>query len=323
MKEKLAMVTGISGQDGAYLSALLVSRGYRVVGVTRQAGKALARNLSYLGIADVVDIVPADIGNYNACRELIRRYEPNEVYNLAAQSSVSESFGRPLDTIHFNVISVLNLLEAIRNAKLDVRFYQASSSEMYGRLDRLPVQVESVLHPVSPYGISKATGHWLVRQSRESYGVFAVSGVLFNHESVLRPETFFVKKVVAGALRIARGDQHDLRVGNLDLRRDFGSAKDYVHAIWLMLQADSPRDYMVCSGRSLSLRDIIEHVFHRLNLDPKLIIEDPALHRPSEIVDIYGDPSPIRADLGWEGEADFFSVLDGLIEEEAQFSRFK
>lgn len=257
----------------------------------------------------------ADVSDSQQCSELLSNYPVDEFYNLAAQSSVSYSFERPSETIHYNILSVLHLLETIRKINPKIKFYQASSSEMYGKIDRLPITKHDALHPVSPYGISKATGHWLVNQYREAYGLYAASGVLFNHESYLRPETFFVKKVIRSGLMIRHGKLDHLSVGNIDLKRDFGYAKEYVKAIWLMMQSDDPVDLHVCSGASVSLREIVHYVFDHYNIDRALIVQHKNLFRPAEIVDIYGDNTEIKA-LGWKYDYSFFDVLDILMEEE-------
>jgi len=315
VNKKVAFINGISGQDGAYLAEYLLSKDYHVIGITRQAPTAHIMGLEYLGIRNQLDILNADISDALQCRELLEKYSAHEFYNLAAQSSVSYSFEKPVETVQYNILSVLHLLETIRKVNPELKFYQASSSEMYGKIDRLPIRKSDAFHPVSPYGISKATGHWLVNQYREAYGLFAASGVLFNHESYLRPETFFVKKVIRSAIKIKNGLQKNLIVGNLDLKRDFGYAKEYIKAIWLILQSDKPADLHVCSGRSVSLRDIVYYVFDHYGLDTDLIIQDKSLYRPAEIEDIYGDNSDIKA-LGWKYDYTFFDVLDILIDEE-------
>ncbi len=313
---QLALITGVTGQDGSYLAQLLLKEGFDVIGVTRKQSPISNLNHIYLGIERKIKIVEADISNFSDCENLLNEYKPDEIYNLAAQSSVSISFLKPLETIQFNVSSVVNLLEAIRKIDKRIRYYQASSSEMFGSVNKLPISIDSILHPVSPYGISKATGHWLVSQYREAYGLFAVSGALFNHESFLRSDNFFVKKVITSALRMQAGKQDILQVGSIDVKRDFGSAKDYVKAIRLMLQSANPKDYLVCSGQSISLRDIIYHVFTKLDVDTDRIFVDESLIRPSEIYDIYGNPQPIIDELGWEAEDNFYNVLDSLIIEE-------
>ncbi len=312
---KLAIINGVTGQDGAYLSQLLLSQGYTVIGISRYTNASNIRALKYLEIHEQIQLIQSDVMSIENCIEILQKYEPQEFYNLGAQSSVSYSFSYPKETINYNVNSVLNFLEAIRKVNPEIRYYQASSSEMYGKIDHLPVTLSSALHPVSPYGISKATGHWLVNHYREAYKLYAVSGILFNHESFLRPESFFVKKVIRTAIQIHQGKAEALKVGNIDLRRDFGYAKEYVKAIWLMLQPDHPQDYHVCSGVSTSLRDIVSYVFDHYNISHNRIEHDPNLFRPAEIEDIYGDNSGIKS-KGWQYNYSFYEVLDILMAEE-------
>lgn len=313
---KKALITGVTGPDGAYLSRLLLSKGYQVVGVTRQISTVSKLKLAYLGIADGVDLEECDLLDLSGVTHLIEKHSPDECYNLAAQSSVAASFDQPIETIQFNLISVLNLLQAIKVARPRTRFYQASSSEIYGKVAELPVNESAIVHPLSPYAISKAAAHWAVVNYREAFGLFACSGILFNHESFLRPPNFFVKKVITEAVRIRRGAQSHLRVGNIDVRRDFGYAPDYVEAMWRMLQLDEGRDFLVCSGRSMSLREIILHVFNRLDINPDRIVIDKALYRPAEILDMYGDNSRAKDLLDWSYDRPFLEVLDLLINEE-------
>jgi GDPmannose 4,6-dehydratase len=228
---------------------------------------------------------------------------------------VAASFNQPIGTIHFNAISVMNILEAIRSSNASIRFYQASSSEMFGRVTDLPIKEESVLNPVSPYAISKATAHWIVRNYRDAYGIFACSGILFNHESSLRDDTFFVKKVIVAALKIKSGKMDMLKVGNIMIRRDFGSSKEYVKVMHAMLQHDHPDDYIVSSGRSVLLKDIIDFVFNYIQVPTEKYMVDETLFRPSEIKDLYGDSSKARENLGWDYQLDFFDVLKDIIEE--------
>lgn len=318
VRQKIALITGITGQDGALLAEFLLSKGYSVTGVYRPGAIPDISRLSYLGIDQNVQLEVADLTDLDQCRALLRQIKPDELYNLAAQSSVSYSFNHPRQTLEFNIISVLNLLEAIRAINPSIRIYQASSSEMYGMVEHLPITLETRLHPISPYGISKATGHWMVSQYREAYGLYAVSGILFNHESFLRPESFFVKKVIRSAVRIKRGEQDVLHVGNIDIKRDFGLAREYVKAIWMMMQLQQPEDFLVCSGTSIALRDIVYYVFDKMKLDRSLIIQDNTLHRPAEILDIYGDKTNIEAKTGWEYLHSVYEMLDALIHEEIQ-----
>ena len=314
----VAVISGISGQDGAYLAQFLVGKGYKIVGLVRNMDSQSLWRLKYLNILEKVQLVESDLTQRISCQKVIEQFHPSEIYNLAAQSSVSDSFSYPIQTIGFNITSVLNLLETVREAGSPIKFYQASSSEMFGKVNTLPITTQSTLHPLSPYGISKATGHWLVSQYRESYGLYAASGILFNHESYLRPDTFFVKKVVKTALAISQGKAECLHVGNIDVRRDFGYAKEYVKAVWNILQQSEPEDFIVCSGQSVSLREIVYYVFDHFQIDRRQIVHDENLYRPSEIFDIYGDPSAIKAKTDWTYDLSFFDVLDLLIAEEVR-----
>jgi len=317
MIQKTSLINGISGQDGAYLAEYLLSKNYRVIGISRNNSLNNFHGLKYLGIRDKVEVLHIDLSDANQCIELYKNFKIDEFYNLGAQSSVSYSFEYPTETIQYNVLSVLHILDAIRKINPESKFYQASSSEMYGKIDTLPIAKDSALHPISPYGISKATGHWLVNQYREAFGLYAASGILFNHESYLRADSFFVKKVIKSAIEIKKKNLDVLRVGNIDIKRDFGFAKEYVKAIWLMMQLDQPEDLQVCSGTSISLKQIVHYVFDHFQLDHDLIIQDINLFRPAEIDDIYGDNTAMKA-KGWTYDYTFFNILDILIAEELQ-----
>jgi GDPmannose 4,6-dehydratase len=314
--KRTAIITGITGQDGAYLSDLLLSQGYRVIGITRSYNHSNLSNLRYLGIEKKIELIECDLTDITSIMSLIKKNKPDEIYNLAAQSSVGLSFEQPIGTILFSAISVLNLLESIRLIDTGIRFYQASSSEMFGKVTRLPVMEDSPMHPLSPYAISKATGFWSVINYRESYGLFACNGILFNHESYLRTDNFFVKKVIQNSIEIAAGKRDVLTVGQIDLKRDFGYAPEYVKAMWLMVQHSNPDDYSICSGSSVSLREIIHYVFKRLKIPLNKLRIDETLFRPVDIMDIYGDNGKAKKILGWKYDMSFFEVLDKLIEEE-------
>lgn len=314
--QKTAIITGITGQDGAYLSRFLLERNYKVVGLTRPDVEESYFGFDYLGIKEKIIFRECGLLDLESIVSMFEEFKPVEVYNLAAQSSVGLSFEQPFETINFNILSVVNLLEAIKKVNKNIRFYQASSSEMFGNINSLPVTERSVIHPTSPYGISKASGHWIAINYRESYGLFACCGILFNHESYLRAPNFFVKKVVETAIDIRNGNKEELRVGNIDLCRDFGYAPDYVKAMWLMLQQDAPNDYIICSGNPVSLREIINHVFDKLEIDKSKIVIDETLFRPNDIKNIYGNNERAKNELGWEYDKTFFDVLDILIEEE-------
>jgi len=313
---KTAFITGVSGQDGAYLAALLLGKGYKVVGLTRTYTSGKLSGLKYLGIEDNVILEECDLLDFSSILKLLKKYQPDEVYNLSAQSSVGVSFEQPIGTISYNILSVLNILESIRLVNPTTRFYQASSSEIYGKAESLPITLDSPMRPVSPYAISKASAYWITTNYRESYSLYSVNGVLFNHESYLRSGNFFVKKVIHTALDIKRQKAKELKVGNLDIKRDFGYAPKYVEAMFLSLQQEEPSDYIICSGQSVSLRQVVNHVFDRLEISRDKIVEDPALFRPNEITDLYGSNANSIAKLDWSYKTNFFEILDILIDEE-------
>lgn len=313
---KTAIVTGVTGQDGAYLSRLLLQKGYRVIGCIRsQYGSNLSR-LKYLDLLGKIELIECDLMDMSQVLNIISTHKPAEIYNLAAQSSVSLSFQQPIGTLEFNIHSVLNFLEAIRLLDQSIRFYQASTSEMFGKVNQLPITELSTVHPLSPYAISKVTGHYICINYRESYGLFTSCGILFNHESYLRGENFFVRKLIKGAFDILHGQKEYLDFGNLSIKRDFGWSEKYVEAMWLMLQLVKPDDFIISSGSSIALSDIVHYVFDKLNIDRKLIRINPALFRPIEIEDIYGSNEKAKAILNWDYNLNFFTVLDLIIDEE-------
>ena len=320
---KTAIITGITGQDGMYLAKLLIEKQYKVVGIIRSITDNNYPGFKYLQINNDLLFEECDLHDITQIISLFKKYKPDEVYNLAAQSSVGQSFVQPIGTIQFNVISVLNLLEAIKISDYPTRFYQASSSEMYGKVDQLPVKENTPMHPLSPYAVSKASGHWITTNYRESYNLFTCCGILFNHESFLRKPSFFVKKVIAGAIQIKLGKEAKLYVGNIELKRDFGFAPKYVEAMWLMMQQSTPSDYLICSGQSISLRHIVEYTFDCLEISMDCVEVSPSLLRPTEIEDIYGDNTKAKNELGWEYSYSFQQVLDILIAEELQFQKMK
>jgi GDPmannose 4,6-dehydratase len=320
---KTAIITGITGQDGMYLAKLLIEKQYKVVGIIRSITDNNYPGFKYLQINNDLLFEECDLHDITQIISLFKKYKPDEVYNLAAQSSVGQSFVQPIGTIQFNVISVLNLLEAIKISDYPTRFYQASSSEMYGKVDQLPVKENTPMHPLSPYAVSKASGHWITTNYRESYNLFTCCGILFNHESFLRKPSFFVKKVIAGAIQIKLGKEAKLYLGNIDLKRDFGYAPKYVEAMWLMMQQSTPSDYLICSGQSISLRHIVEYTFDCLEISMDCVEVSPSLLRPTEIEDIYGDNTKAKNELGWEYSYSFQQVLDILIAEEQQFQKMK
>jgi len=313
---KTAIITGITGQDGAYLSKLLLENDYKVIGLIRSYHLESTWGLEYVGVKDKVIIEECDLLDITNIFKIFNKYNPDEIYNLAAQSSVGVSFQQPIGTIQFNVLSVLNILESIKTLNKDIKFYQASSSEMFGKIDCLPITEDLHFYPLSPYAISKAAAHWSAVNYKDSYGIFACCGILFNHESFLRSENFFIKKVIKTAIEIKNGKKDRLAVGNIDIRRDFGYAPKYVEAMWLMMQQKNPDNYIICSGKSISLREIVYKVFDTLKIDRSLIVEERNLFRPSEIENIYGDNSRAVTKLGWKYDMDFFDVVELLIDEE-------
>lgn len=317
---KRAIISGITGQDGCYLAQLLLNKGYEVIGLSRSLNHLNDTGLKYLGIRDKITLVDCDLLDVNQIFDLLTQYQPNEFYNLAAQSSVYLSFKEPIDTFQFNTLSVFNLLETIKKVDPKIRFYQASSSEMYGRVNKLPITEESVLHPLSPYAISKAAAHFTCIHYRESYGMHISCGVLFNHESYLRQENFFVKKVIRESIKISKGQQEFLLVGNIDVNRDFGYAPKYVEAMYLMLQQENASDYLICSGQSISLREIVKYVFKKLNIPDSTLKISEDLYRPADIEDMYGSNTKAKSSLEWNYNLTIFDTLDLLIEEEVKNS---
>ena len=318
---KTALITGVTGQDGAYLSRLLLERGYKVFGSVRNIVQSNHKNLVHLGVEGSIELVTTNLLDLSNVIRLIEKVQPQEIYNLASQSSVGLSFEQPIGTVEFNVLSTINLLEGMRILPLKARFYQASSSEMFGKVARLPVTEETTIHPVSPYAISKAAAHWTTVNYREAYGLFTCCGILFNHESVLRGQQFVTKKVVSTAVKIKMGSVQKLRLGNLEIERDWGYAPEYVKVMWTMLQREKPDDYIIATGEAHSLRGFVELVFQCLGLNwEDHVIVDKDLYRPADIKTIYGDPSKARTELGWEYNLSFNNLVQLLVEEERHTS---
>ena len=313
---KTALITGITSQDGAYLSKLLLEKNYKVVGLIRNSQNQTLSNLVYLGIKDNIQYEVGDLQDGISLSGILNKIKPDEIYNLAAQSSVSLSFQYPLNTLQYNCMSVMNLLELIKISHGKTKFLQPVSSDMYAGNNILPVNEISNIIPTSPYAISKALAYWAVKNYRESYSMFCSNAILFNHESYLRSNNFFIKKVINSAILIKNKRMSDLKLGNIDVKRDFGYAPEYVKAMWLILQSDIPDDYCICSGVSISLREIVEYVFDKLNISRDKITIDAKLYRPVEVLDIYGDNSKIKNNLNWNYDVSFFDVLDNLIAEE-------
>lgn len=312
-----ALITGVTGQDGAYLAQLLAEKGYEVFGMVRRSstnGVSDAR-LRWLGVADRVTLVDGDLTDMSSLVRLVQQTKPDEVYNLGAQSFVGTSWHQPVLTAQVTAVGALNLLEAVRLERSDARFYQASSSEMYGLIQH-PMQTESTpFYPRSPYAVAKLYGHWITVNYRESYGMHASSGILFNHESPLRGLEFVTRKVTDGVAKIKLGREKELRLGNIEAKRDWGHARDYVRAMWLMLQQDRADDYVIATGRTTTVRDMCRIAFGHvgLNMDDHVII-DPAFFRPAEVDVLLGDPAKAKAELGWEPEISLEEMIVEMVE---------
>jgi len=298
---KTALISGVTGQDGAYLAEHLLSHGYRVVGTSRDAVAGRFGGLDRLGIRDAVEMVTMSLVDFRSTMQVISRVEPDEIYNLAGQTSVGVSFEQPVETFDSIVVGTINLLETIKMLGRPIRLYNAGSSEMFGNTGGQPANEETILRPRSPYAIAKATSFWQIAQYREAYGIHACTGILFNHESPLRSERFVTQKVVAAACRIARGEQQTMTLGDLSVCRDWGWAPEYVEAMHRMLTAAMPADYVIATGFTSSLEDFVAEVFSSLGLDWRDHVEhDPALMRPTEIVCGKADPSRAAERLGWQ-----------------------
>jgi len=299
---KRALITGVTGQDGAYLAQLLLDEGYEVHGVVRRSSHSGVddHRLRWLGVADRVRLRDGDLGDLSSLVRIVQETKPDEIYNLAAQSFVASSWRQPILTANITAVGVANMLEAMRIAAPQARFYQASSSEMYGLIQQ-PMQNEKTpFYPRSPYAVAKLFGHWITVNYRESFGMHASSGILFNHESPLRGEEFVTRKVTTGVARIKLGLARELRLGNIDAKRDWGHARDYVRAMWLMLQQEKPDDYVVATGVTTTVRDMCRIAFDHVGLDTeKHVVIDPAFYRPAEVEVLLGDSGKARAKLGW------------------------
>ena len=308
-----AVITGITGQDGAYLSELLLEKGYRVHGVVRRSSTDTFERIAHL--RDRIELHQADLLDQLSLVNILNEVRPREVYNLAAQSFVPTSWGQPLLTGEVTALGVTRVLEAIRVVDKSIRFYQASSSEMFGKVCESPQSERTSFWPRSPYGVSKVYGHWITVNYRESYDMFACSGILFNHESPLRGKEFVTRKVTDAVARIKLGVQHELRLGNLDARRDWGFAGDYVRAMWLMLQQDAPDDYVVAMGEMHTVRDLVNAAFDHVGLDPdKYVVLDPTFLRPAEVNELCGDATKARTELGWKPEVRFPELVAMMVD---------
>jgi GDPmannose 4,6-dehydratase len=309
---KTALITGITGQDGSYLAELLLAKGYRVVGMTRRTSTDVHERIQHL--VDDIEFVSGDLLDQSSVTAIVARVKPDEVYNLAAQSFVPTSWDQPVLTGEFTALGVTRVLEAIRGVDPAIRFYQASSSEMFGKVQASPQNERTAFYPRSPYGVAKLYGHWIAINYRESYDLFAVSGILFNHESERRGKEFVTRKITDGVARIKLGLATELRLGNLDARRDWGFAGDYVRAMWLMLQQPVPDDFVIATGVTRSVGDFVRAAFAVADLDwERHVVVDPRFYRPAEVDVLVGDARKARAALGWEPETSFERLVETMV----------
>lgn len=311
---KRALITGITGQDGSYLAELLLEKGYEVHGVVRRASTETFERIAHL--TGKIHLHQADLLDQLSIIDVMKEAEPDEVYNLAAQSFVPTSWKQPVLTGEFTALGVTRMLEAIKLLGRDkIRFYQASSSEMFGKVQAVPQTESTPFYPRSPYGVAKLYGHWITINYRESYGMYCVSGILFNHESPRRGREFVTRKVTDGVARIKLGLSNELRLGNLDAKRDWGFAGDYVRAMWLMLQQDQPDDYVIATGETHTVQRLVELAFAAVDLDwKKYVVTDPALVRPAEVDLLIGDPTKAKKQLGWTLDVGFEQLVQMMVE---------
>jgi len=308
-----ALITGITGQDGSYLAELLLAKGYRVVGVVRRSSTTPYERIAHL--VDRLELVSADLLDQTSLTDAVHDTTPDEIYNLAAQSFVQTSWSQPVLTGEFTALGVTRILEAMKKAAPKARFYQASSSEMFGKVLEVPQREGTPFYPRSPYGVAKVYGHWITLNYRESFGLYAVSGILFNHESPRRGLEFVTRKVTDGAARYKLGISKTLKLGNLEARRDWGFAGDYVDAMWRMLQQDQPDDYVVATGETWSVRQLCQTAFEAVGLDYRdYVTHDSRFDRPAEVDLLVGDPSKARERLGWEPTVRFHALVQMMVE---------
>jgi GDPmannose 4,6-dehydratase len=308
-----ALITGINGQDGSYLAELLLKKGVRVIGMVRRSSTLNYERIDHL--IDEITIVQGDLHDQGSMLELLEEHKPDEVYNLAAQSFVATSWKQPVLTGEVTALGVTRLLEAIRFVNPKIKFYQASSSEMFGKVVEVPQKETTPFYPRSPYGVAKVYGHWITVNYRESFGMFAASGILFNHESPRRGLEFVTRKISDGVARIKLGLANDLRLGNLEARRDWGYAPDYVEAMWLMLQQEQPGNFVVGTGETHSVREFCEIAFGHVNMDYNdHVVTDDRYYRPAEVDELVADPSRARSVLGWEPAVDFPELVTLMVD---------
>ncbi|KXK20759.1 MAG: GDP-mannose 4,6-dehydratase [Chloroflexi bacterium OLB15] len=317
---KRALITGITGQDGSYLAEFLLEKGYEVFGLVRRSSMYNFERIKH--IQDRIQLIAGDMSDQTSLIAALRESRPEEVYNLAAQSFVQTSWPQPVFTGDVTALGVTRLLDAIRTVNPDIRFYQASSSEMFGKVQEVPQRESTPFYPRSPYGVAKVYGHWITVNYRESYNMHATSGILFNHESPRRGLEFVTRKVTYHAAKIALGLANELRIGNLDSQRDWGFAGDYVEAMWLMLQQDVPDDFVIATAKTHSVQRLIEVAFEYMNLEwSRYVVQDPKFMRPAEVDLLIGDPSKARERLGWKPRVSFEELIQMMVK--ADYDRLK
>ena len=308
-----ALITGITGQDGSYLVDLLLSKGYEVVGMVRRSSTVTFQRVQH--IQNEITIIQGDLHDQSSLIDIVEKYQPDEVYNLAAQSFVPTSWNQPVLTGEVTALGVTRILEAVRLVNPKTRFYQASSSEMFGKVREVPQRESTPFYPRSPYGVAKVYGHWIVVNYRESYDMFAVSGILFNHESPRRGLEFVTRKITNGVARIKLGRAKELRLGNLEARRDWGYAGDFVNGMWLMLQQDEPKDYVLGTGVTHSVREFCEIAFSYVGLDYQdFVVQDPRFYRPAEVDLLVADPGKARQELDWSPKVNFQELIQMMVD---------
>jgi GDPmannose 4,6-dehydratase len=310
---KKAFITGITGQDGSYLAEILLEKGYEVYGMVRRSSTFNRSRIDHL--RNDIELVYGDLGDSSVLNQLMRSIRPDEVYNLGAQSHVRVSFDMPEYTADVVAVGTLRLLDAIRETDLRCRFYQASSSEMFGKVAEVPQTEETPFHPRSPYGVSKVFGHWITRNYREAYGVYAVNGILFNHESPRRGENFVTRKITLGVGAILRGERESIGLGNLDAKRDWGYARDYMEGAWRMMQQERPDDYVLATGETHSVQEFLEEAFGYVDLDWRThVTTDERFLRPAEVDLLVGDYSKAKRELGWEPKVTFGELVRMMVD---------
>lgn len=310
---KKALITGVTGQDGSYLSELLLEKGYEVHGIIRRSSSFNTGRIEH--IFDQLHLHYGDLTDGSALSDLLRVVRPDEIYNLGAQSHVRVSFDIPMYTADVDAMGTLRLLEAVRSSRPDARVYQASSSEMYGKVQEVPQRERTPFYPRSPYGVSKVFSYWMGVNYRESYGMHISNGILFNHESPRRGETFVTRKITKAVANILKGNQKELLLGNLDARRDWGYAKEYVEAMWLMLQRPDPSDFVIATGETHTIKDFLDVAFESAGLDWRQYVGvDPKYYRPTEVDILLGDPTKAKMELGWEAKTKFENLVRLMVE---------